>query len=128
MRKVLIVDDEPHVGLVMKQFLFRSGYKVETALNGEQALAAIREDSPDIVVTDVQMPKMGGIELCETILTETPDLGRLIILMTSRTDKDIRDRADRLESVELMEKPLSLRGLVVRLNAHFNHLQEASEL
>lgn len=120
MKKILVVDDEPHVTLVLKQFLERSGYVVFTALNGELALAIIEQEKPDLVITDVQMPKMGGIELCKQIITKYPQFNSLIIIMTSRTDREIRTWADQFDEVELMEKPLSMRRLVIRLNEYFN--------
>ncbi len=120
MKKVLVVDDEPHVTLVLKQFLERSGYSVCTALNGELALVIIEQEKPDLVITDVQMPIMGGIELCEHIRNKYPQFSNLIIIMTSRTDREIRTWADQFETVELMEKPLSMRRLVIRLNEYFD--------
>lgn len=119
MKKILIVDDEPHVTMILKQFLERSGYQVKTTFNGQQALAEINQNMPDIVITDVQMPKMNGIELCETINREIPELQKLIIVMTSRTDSDIRTWASPLKHVELMEKPISMRRLTSRLNDFF---------
>lgn len=122
MKKILLVDDEPHVTLVLQQFLKRSGYHPCTALNGELALEVIEREQPDIVITDVQMPKMGGIQLCEQIIKRHPQLNRLIIIMTSRTDRDIRTWAEQFDNVELMEKPLSMRRLVIRLNDFFAEL------
>lgn len=122
MKKILIADDEPHVSLLLKQFLERAGYSVNTALNGEQALARIDEQMPDVLITDVQMPKMGGMELCETIAGCYPELCRLIILMTSRTDRDIRLWAEKHEHILLMEKPLSMRRLATLLSHHFEAL------
>jgi len=119
MKKILIVDDEPHVALVLKQFLERAGLCVLTALNGELALSIIKQEAPDVIVTDVQMPKMGGIELCETIKKTMPDLNSLLILMTSRTDREIRIWVEQQANIEMMEKPLSMRRLLVRINDYF---------
>lgn len=124
MKEILIVDDEPHVSLILKQFLERAGYRVNTALNGEQALARIAEQMPDVLITDVQMPKMGGMELCETIAGSYPELSRLIILMTSRTDRDIRVWAEKHGHILLMEKPLSMRRLAAQLSQHFKSLDD----
>lgn len=120
MKKILIADDEPHVSMILKQFLERASYQVRTVQNGQQALTQIADDMPDIVITDVQMPKMNGIELCETINRDFPELQALIIVMTSRTDSDIRTWAEPYEHIELMEKPLSMRNLTNRLNEFFS--------
>ena len=122
MKKILIVDDQPHVSLILKQFLERAGYSVNTALNGEQALASIAEQMPDVLITDVQMPKMSGIELCETIASRYPELCQLIIMMTSRTDRDIRVWAESHGHILLMEKPLSMRRLAAQMSHHFESL------
>jgi len=122
MKKILIVDDELHVSFILKQFLERAGYSVNTALNGEQALALIAEQLPDVLITDVQMPKMGGMELCETIAGRHPELCQLIILMTSRTDRDIRVWAAKHDHILLMEKPLSMRRIATQLSNHFASL------
>lgn len=122
MKKILIVDDEPHVALLLKQYLERTGYSVNTASNGEQALARIAEQIPDVLITDVQMPKMGGIELCETIAARHPEPWQLIIMMTSRTDQHIRVWAESHSHISLMEKPLSMRRLATQLSQHFESL------
>jgi two-component system, chemotaxis family, response regulator PixH len=122
MKKILIVDDELHVILLLKQYLERTGYSVSTALNGEQALTRIAEQIPDVLITDVQMPKMGGIELCETIAARHPDPPQLIIMMTSRTDQHIRVWAESRNHICLMEKPLSMRRLGAQLEHYFESL------
>jgi two-component system, OmpR family, alkaline phosphatase synthesis response regulator PhoP len=122
MKKILIVDDEPHVSLLLKQFLERTGYSINTALNGEQALERIAEQMPDVLITDVQMPKMNGMELCESVINRFPSQGILIMLMTSRTDREIRVWAEQQGQVVLMEKPLSMRRLAIQLSQHFGSL------
>lgn len=119
MKKILIADDEPHVSMILKQFLERSNYKVSTVLNGRQALDHIAKEMPDILITDVQMPKMNGIDLCEAINENYPALQKLIIVMTSRTDSEIRTWVEPYPNIELMEKPLSMRRLTNRLNDFF---------
>jgi CheY-like chemotaxis protein len=125
MKKILIADDEPHVSMILKQFLERSGYQVATVLNGQQALNHIHDELPDILITDVQMPIMNGMVLCDTIHREVPALHQLIIVMTSRTDASIRAWAEQYPYVELMEKPVSIRRLTHRLNDYFTEAGHA---
>src|SRR5690606_27172315 len=66
-RRVLVVDDEENLRLVLRTLLRRHGYEVETAKNGEEALALVDGFGPDVVLTDVRMPKMGGLDLLETL-------------------------------------------------------------
>lgn len=124
MKKILIVDDEPHVSLILKQYLERAGYSVTTALNGEQALALMDEQMPHVLITDIQMPKMNGLELCQTITSRRPELCQLIILMTSRTDPEIRVWIENHPNILMMEKPLSMRRLAAQLDSHFQVLEK----
>jgi DNA-binding response OmpR family regulator len=122
MKKILIVDDEPHVLLLLKQFLERSGYAVNTAANGELGLASIAEDIPDVLITDVQMPKMDGMQFCEGVIKQYPEI-KLIIVMTSKTDREIRAWAEN-KTICLTEKPLSMRRLAAKLGEYFERNPE----
>lgn len=124
MKTILIVDDEPHVLFVLTQFLERAGYHVFSALNGQLALDLIAQEHPDVLVTDVQMPTMNGISLCEALKANASGPG-LILLMTSRTDRDIRTWVNSQENIEMLEKPLSMRHLVSRINDYFASRAEA---
>ena len=119
MKKILIADDEPHVSTILKQFLERSHYHVTTVLNGRQALDQIAKEAPDLLITDVDMPKMNGIELCEEINQNHPQLKKLIILMTSQADNHLRTWVKPHKHIEIMEKPLSMRRLISRINVFF---------
>ena len=120
MNKVLIVDDEPYVSEVLKHFLGKNGYEVHTAINGEVATKVFASFNPEVVITDIQMPKMGGQELCAWIRKYEPDFDGLIVVMTSRTDKDLRIWAESQNDIIFLEKPLSPRSLIARLNKHFD--------
>lgn len=120
MNKVLIVDDEPYVSEVLRHFLSKNGYQVHTASNGEEATHAVLSIHPEVVITDIQMPKMGGQELCSWIRENDPDFSGLIVVMTSRTDRDLRTWADQMDDIVFLEKPLSPRTLIARLNKHFS--------
>jgi CheY-like chemotaxis protein len=119
MKRVLIVDDEPHVVRVLQMTLERAGYRVESALNGQQALERITENEFDAVVTDIQMPRMTGLELCERIDGIFPERRFPIIVMTSLVEREHRQWAAGLPRVEFMEKPLSPRMLVRALDEHW---------
>ena len=124
MKKILIVDDEPHVSAILRRSLERANYQIVTAMNGQQALDQIAREMPDLLITDVQMPKMNGIELCEVINRDFPELNKLIIIMTSRTDCEIRIWAEPYKNIEIMEKPISMRLLTTRLNEYFTTLDK----
>lgn len=122
-KKVLLIDDEPHVLSVIKHFLVKSGYSVETASNGLVALDKVYGSMPDVIVSDIQMPKMTGLEFSKKLRSDFPDSETLILIMTSRTERDFREQAGDLQNVEFFEKPLSPRKLVIRLNEYFEELE-----
>ena len=67
MRRILVVDDEENIRLVLRTLLRKNGYEVETAEDGEQAIAQLDRFDPDVVLTDVRMPKVGGLDLLGTL-------------------------------------------------------------
>ena len=81
MRRVLVVDDEENLRLVVRTFLKREGYEVEVAASGEEALALVETFGPDVILTDVRMPKMGGLDLLATLKAKGNDC--TVIVMAS---------------------------------------------
>ena len=117
--RIIIVDDEPYITRVLKLALDRAGYDVFTCLNGVDALNAIRECPPDILITDIQMPQMTGKELCMTVRDEFPAHHFPIFVMTSMTDRKHREWAAQLDNVLFLEKPLSMRILLQKIDTYF---------
>lgn len=126
-KTILIVDDEPHVIRVLRLTLEREGYEVDTANNGVQALEKMTAQLPDVLITDLQMPKASGRILCETACTRFPQSELLIIVMTSMTAVDERNWISAYKGIEFLEKPISPRQLVSRLAAYFNHAAAITE-
>jgi CheY-like chemotaxis protein len=118
-RTILIVDDEAHVIRVLRLMLERSGYAVISASDGNEALAKMAEQRPDVMVSDIQMAGMGGRELCHTVRTRYADEPFLILVMTSMTAADEREWVRKLPNIDFLEKPLSPRQLVARLATAF---------
>lgn len=119
MKRILIVDDEPHMTRVLKLHLERGGYHVTICPNGMEALGVIRKAHPDAMITDIQMPVMTGKELCQTLNAEMPERQFPIFVMTSMTDREHREWIAQIERLELLEKPLSMRILTQKLDKHF---------
>lgn len=120
MRHILIADDEPHMARVLQQVLERAGYSVQTTRNGLEALQAVRNRHPDILVTDIHMPVMTGKVLCETLASELPQRKFPIFVMTSMTDREHREWTSEIPGITLLEKPLSTRLLIQRFRAYFD--------
>ena len=121
MKRILIVDDEPHIIRVVKLSLTRQGYHVDTARNGEEGLEKLHAQSYDVVITDIQMPRMTGKQMCLAMHEQIPDRTPLTLVLTSRTDLEHREWVQKLPKTELLEKPVSLKWLTSRLHEHFTN-------
>ena len=118
-KRVLVADDEPHISRVIELFLRREGFEVELARDGEEALASILRNAPDALITDVQMPRMTGRELCGELQKRLPERQFKIIVMTSMTDREHRDWPEQMRDATFMEKPISMRSVVSVLKTYF---------
>ncbi|MGW7423478.1 response regulator transcription factor [Streptomyces sp. NPDC054813] len=112
---VLVVDDDAAIRRSLERGLRLSGFAVRTAESGPQALAAVRDAPPDVLVLDVSMPGMSGIEVCERLRDDGQDLP---VLMLSALD----ETADRIAGLQAggddyLVKPFALQELVLRLRA-----------
>lgn len=113
-QKVLVVDDDPHLREVVRYALTRGGFTVTEASSGAEALRLYRASAPDLVVLDVVMPELDGIETCR----ELRKLGRTPIVFLSSRDEEL-DRVLGLEmgGDDYLTKPFSTRELVARVKA-----------
>ncbi len=126
MTRVLIVDDEPMVIRIYRLALEAEGYQVETASNGALGLASVREQAPDALVTDIEMPKMSGEELCLTIAQEMPERQFPIIVQTSLTADQHRSWSAGIDNLLFLEKPISMRRLIDSLEELLGDEQTAA--
>lgn len=114
-KTIVIADDEPHVLRSLEFILKKQGYKVITAVNGEEALERVKENNPDLVFLDIQMPKMDGNTVLRH-LRDDPEYKDLYIVMITAKGQE----ADRLHSLEsgaseYVTKPYSPRKLIGRV-------------
>lgn len=119
MKRILIVDDEPHVRRILALTLEREGYEVEWAENGLVALERIRLARPDLMITDIIMPLMGGRDLCREIRRNGVGEAFPIWVMTSKPERDAKEWVKEFPDLEVMEKPLSSRQLLRRVTSLF---------
>jgi CheY-like chemotaxis protein len=127
-KRVLVADDEPHMIRVVKLFLERAGYRVDTASNGKEALDAIVLDPPDVLLTDISMPHMTGQELCTELQKQLPGRTFPIFVMTSMTERENRDWTQKIPNTQLLEKPVSMRMLIAELARRFAQDSPAESL
>ena len=90
MAKILVVDDEPHVVELVAFNLRREGYSVVSANNGAAALVAVRQEKPDLIILDVMMPIMDGIQVAETLKADEDTRDIPVVMLTAKAqDSDI---------------------------------------
>ncbi|UCF01882.1 MAG: response regulator [Deltaproteobacteria bacterium] len=111
--RILIVDDEEDIRVVLKISLSDLGYEVYTAENGEEALRIIEEITPPIVLTDIRMPVMDGIELLRKIKQEDPETE--VIMITGHGDMDLAIKSLKHEATDFITKPIKDEVLEIAL-------------
>ena len=122
-RKVLIVDDEAQIIRVLRHILNAHGYAVRAAEDGEAAIESFREWQPDLVVTDLQMPNMDGLELCERI---RKDSDVPIVVLSVRDDEKTIVKALDSGADDYVTKPFGTNELLARLRATFRRVPDKS--
>jgi DNA-binding response OmpR family regulator len=113
-RTVLVVDDEPTVRDVVGQYLARDGFRVVTTGDGREVAGLVERESPHLVVLDVMLPGIGGLELCRAIRARRPIP---VILLTARSEESDRIVGLELGADDYVTKPFSPRELVARVRA-----------
>ncbi|EJF1316503.1 response regulator transcription factor [Staphylococcus pseudintermedius] len=114
-QRVLVVDDEQSIVTLLKYNLEQSGYVVEVAQDGEEALQKEKETKPDLIVLDVMLPKKDGIEVCKTIRSDKNQVP--ILMLTAKDDEFDRVLGLELGADDYMTKPFSPREVVARVKA-----------
>ena len=110
--KILIADDEPNIVTALEFLLERAGYAVRVARNGEEALAAIAADVPDLVLLDIMMPVKSGYEVCKRI-REQPEWRRIKVIILSAKGRDAEVTKGLAMGADLyVTKPFSTRELL----------------
>jgi len=121
--KVLIVDDEPNIREVVGLYLRRDGHTVVSATDGEEALGVFRESEPDIVVLDLMLPRMSGLEVCRRMRA---DRKVPLIMLTARGEEEERIVGLSLGADDYVVKPFSPRELAARVAAVLRRVEESS--
>ncbi len=121
---ILIVDDEPSIVQSMKGLLVDEGFDVLTASNGYEALQLIDNESPDLILLDIWMPGIDGLETLKEIKTNNPFIQ--VIIITGHGNVETAVKATKLGAFDLIEKPLSFEKIIVAINnaLNFRRLEE----
>jgi DNA-binding response OmpR family regulator len=114
-RKVLIADDEPNIVTSLEFLLRQKGYDVRVASAGDDALRAVAEFGPELVLLDVMMPRMSGYDVCQKI-RENPDWHGVKIIMLSAKGRDVEvTKGMAVGADAYVTKPFSTKDLVARV-------------
>ena len=113
--RILVVDDDATVAEVVTTYLSRAGYPVERAADGTSALAAAGSHPPDLVVLDLTLPDLDGLEVCRRLRARRPDLP--VVILTARGDEDDRVLGLQTGADDYVTKPFSPRELVLRVQS-----------
>jgi two-component system alkaline phosphatase synthesis response regulator PhoP len=117
--KVLVVDDEPDILELLQYNLEKVGYEVETAYNGVQALEVAKNFAPHLVLLDIMMPKMDGVETCRHLRTMPQTADSYIIFLTARVEEYSEIAAFEEGADDYIIKPIKPRALISRISALF---------
>jgi DNA-binding response OmpR family regulator len=118
--KLLVVDDDKDIVETLKNRLMREGYDVVVAFDGEEALAKVQQDNPDIVLLDLMMPKLNGFEVLEHIRENFKDKWRPVIIISAQNELDSIKKCYGLEADHYLTKPVTidnvLRGIRIMIS------------
>lgn len=116
-QKILVVDDEPDIVELIAYNLKKEGYQVFTAANGEEAIAATKRVDPDLIILDIMMPKMDGIEACRIIRGMPEFKNTYIVFLTARSEEYSEIAGFDVGADDYIAKPIKPRALLSRINA-----------
>ncbi len=113
--RILVVDDEPEIHAVLGKLLSREGFEVDSAYSADEAYQSIDSAKPDLMILDIMMPKVSGIEVCNKVKAD-PATNDILILIVSARDAQA-DRIDGLKhgADDYVSKPFHLRSLVRKI-------------
>ena len=117
---ILVVDDEPKIVRLAQDYLERGGFRVQAVGNGKSALVAARQSKPDLIVLDLNLPEMDGLDVCRALRRES-DVP--IIMLTARVEETDRLIGLELGADDYIVKPFSPRELVARVRVILRRMQ-----
>lgn len=114
---VLIVDDEPNIVISLEYLMKREGFRVSVARDGEEGLARIRSERPDLVVLDVMMPKLDGFQVCQQVRADAELDSVRILMLTAKGREAEMKKGLTLGANDYMAKPFSTRDLMQKVKS-----------
>ncbi len=116
--RILIVDDQPSNLTILKRMLTIQGYQARLAYNGEEAIAALQEELPDLILLDIMMPGMDGYEVCQRLKLDTRTREIPVIFLSALHESIDKIKAFKLGGVDFITKPFQVNEALVRIETH----------
>lgn len=115
---ILIVDDTPQNIQVLAKIFYDKGYGINVAYSGKQALQSLKEQLPDLILLDIQMPGMNGYEVCEALKKSQETMDIPVIFLTAKTETENLLKGFSIGAVDYITKPFNIAELTVRVATH----------
>jgi len=128
MAKLLLADDSITIQKVVELILAEEGFEIKTAGNGEEALSLFKTFKPDIVLADIEMPKMNGYQLCEKIKSDPEGRDIPVILLAGAFEPVEEELAKKVGAEDVLVKPFEAEDLISKINASLMAVTEAEAL
>ena len=110
--KILVVDDEKDIVDLVSSRLVREGYQVVTAFDGEEALAQIKAEDPDVIILDLMMPKLNGLEVLKQLRENPADKWRPVIIVSANAELEAIKKCYNMEADLYLTKPCTMENLI----------------
>jgi DNA-binding response OmpR family regulator len=114
-KSILVVDDEPNILLSLEFLMQQEGYEVRTATNGDEALLAVEEKQPDLILLDIMMPKIDGFEVCQKIRSNPKWKDIRIVILTAKGREVDQEKGLALGADDYVIKPFATKQLVKKV-------------
>ncbi|MFQ5449066.1 MAG: response regulator transcription factor [Nitrospinaceae bacterium] len=124
---ILLVDDDRDMLAALELKLGKEGFKIQTASDGEMAIKKVRAKIPDLIVLDVNMPGMSGMDVCKTLRSDTRSVNIPIIMLTARDDEIDRVLGLEFGADDYVTKPFNTRELILRIKSVLKRVYTAPE-
>ncbi|HMR42944.1 MAG TPA: response regulator transcription factor [Saprospiraceae bacterium] len=117
--KILVVDDEPDIVEILRYNLEKEGFQVVSASNGEEGIKVAEKEHPDLIILDIMMPEMDGVEVCRTLRNKKEFENTLVAFLTAREEDYSQIAALEVGGDDYITKPIRPRVLISRIKALF---------
>lgn len=126
-KKILIVEDEPDIVRLVKLYLENGGFRTTVAQSGIEALTLVKSDKPDLVILDLMLPEMDGVEVCKKLRNASETALLPIMMLTAKSEESDTIIGLELGADDYVTKPFSPKALVARVKALFRRLERTDD-